>query len=284
MPRTPASRPRSHKPSSKAEARAPRRSLPPLDPLRYAPSAARPVRVKARPMAQQMDIQPHSHAWAQLVFSLSGAVRVSTASSTFIVPPSRAVWIPPGVQHAVTAVELADLRTCYLQEQLLTGADWRASRVLEVSPLLRELAVELSQAPADGAPTRREALLSELLVDELKRARSLPLGVSLPQDARLRRLCEAMLDAPGRHASLQDWAQEVGASARTLTRLFRSELGTSFARWREQLLLAQALAMAARGRPINVIASELGYGSASAFSAMVTRTVGMSPRRFFAAA
>ena len=265
-------------------ARTPRRSLPPLDPSRYAPSAARPVRVKARRLARQVDIYPHSHDWAQLVFSLSGAVRVSTASSTFIVPPSRAVWIPPGVEHAVTAVELAELRTCYLHEPLLKGEAWSQSRVLEVSPLLRELAVELATALDSAAPPHREALLSELLVDELKRARSLPLGVSLPQDARLRRLCEAMLDAPGRHASLQDWAGEVGASARTLTRLFRSELGTSFARWREQLLLAQALAMAARGRPINVIASELGYGSASAFSAMVTRTVGMSPRRFFAAA
>ena len=264
--------------------RQPRRSIPPLDPQRYAPSAERPLRVKARPMAQQVDIHPHRHSWAQLVFSLSGAVRVSTSASTFIVPPSRAVWIPPDVEHAVTAVELADLRTCHLHQDLLQGPDWQSSRVLEVSPLLRELAVELAKSLDEGEPARREALLGELLVDELRQARSLPLGVSLPQDARLRRLCEAMLDAPGRHASLQDWAQEVGASARTLTRLFKSELGTSFARWREQLLLAQALAMAARGRPINVIASELGYGSASAFSAMVTRTVGMSPRRFFAAA
>lgn len=272
-----------HTTPGRPRARAPRRSLPPLDPLRYAPSAERPLRVKARRMARQVDIYPHSHDWAQLVFSLSGAVRVSTASSTFIVPPSRAVWIPAGVEHAVTAVELADLRTCYLHGPLLTGEAWSHSRVLEVSPLLRELSVELAEMLENGTATRREALLSELVLDELRRARSLPLGVNLPKDARLRRLCEAMLDAPGRHASLQDWAQEVGASARTLTRLFRSELGTSFARWREQLLLAQALAMAARGRPINVIASELGYGSASAFSAMVTRTVGMSPRRFFAA-
>ena len=74
---------------------------------------------------------------------------------------------------------------------------------------------------------------------------------------------------------------EAGASPRTLSRLFREQLGTSFAQWRSQLLLAHALTLAARGRPMSHIASELGYASASAFTAMVTRTVGMPPSRFF---
>ena len=50
---------------------------------------------------------------------------------------------------------------------------------------------------------------------------------------------------------------------------------------REQVLLARALTLAARGRPMGVIATELGYASASAFTAMVTRSVGMPPSRFF---
>ena len=78
-----------------------RASLPPLDPMRYAPTPERPLRGKARHMASHMDIQPHWHAWAQLVFSISGAVRVSArgdaSDSSYLVPPSRAVWIPPGV-------------------------------------------------------------------------------------------------------------------------------------------------------------------------------------------
>jgi len=112
----------------------------------------------------------------------------------------------------------------------------------------------------------------------------LALGVALPQDARLRRLCEAMLREPGRHAGLEEWAAEAGASPRTLSRLFREQLGTSFAQWRSQVLLSHALTLAARGRPMSHIAAELGYASASAFTAMVTRTVGMPPSRFFAEA
>jgi AraC-like DNA-binding protein len=47
------------------------------------------------------------------------------------------------------------------------------------------------------------------------------------------------------------------------------------------VLLAKALALAARKRPMAHIAAELGYASASAFTAMVRRSVGQPPRRFF---
>lgn len=274
-----------------AASKAPRQTLPPADPARYAPTRERPLRGKARLMEHQMDIQPHRHDWGQLVFSVTGAVRVSAgrsdAESTYIVPPSRAVWIPGGIVHAVSAIERADLRTLYLLPGLLEQGDaaaWQRCRVLEVSPLLRELVLQLDTRPEGTVEMAREALLRELIVDELRRAQTLRLGVELPKDARLKRLCEAMLDEPARHLSLDDWAAEIGASARTVSRLFRDELGTSFAQWRSQVLLAHALSMAARRKPMSHIAAELGYASASAFTAMVTRTVGMPPSRFFAQA
>jgi AraC-like DNA-binding protein len=270
-----------------------RTSVPAFAPERFAPTPERPLRSKARHLAHQTDIQPHRHDWGQLVFSVTGAVRVGTeggrAAATYIVPPSRAVWIPPGVVHAVTAIEQADLRTLYLWPGLLAGEVWASGRVLEVAPLLRELVLALPSAPdpqpqTTPAEAERQRGIERLILAELQRARPLALGVALPRDARLRRLCDAMLREPGRHAGLDAWAAEVGASPRTLSRLFREQLGTSFAQWRSQLLLAHALTLAARKRPMSHIAAELGYASASAFTAMVTRTVGMPPSRFFAEA
>ncbi|MEJ6000088.1 AraC family transcriptional regulator [Paucibacter soli] len=267
----------------------PRTSLPPLDPLRYAPSLEHPVRAKARLMEHHMDIQAHQHDWGQLVFSISGVVRVNTAHATFLVPPSRAVWIPPRVVHAVTAVQRCDLRTLYLHasagETGRAQGAWADCRVLEVSPLLRELVLQLAIDPEARAlrpqDHARERCIASLVLDELGRASSLRLGVDLPQDARLRKLCEAVLANPVRHAALADWAAEVGASERTISRLFREQLGSSYAQWRSQALLAHALALAARKRPMSLIAAELGYASASAFTAMVKRTVGMPPSKFF---
>ena len=123
-----------------------------------------------------------------------------------------------------------------------------------------------------------------MILDELRRARSLQLGLPLPRPGRLRRVCEAMLDQPLRHADIEGWAAEAATSPRTLSRWFSEELGTSYGQWRQQLLLAKALSMAARKQPMRLIAAELGYASPSAFSAMVTRAVGMPPSRFFAEA
>jgi AraC-like DNA-binding protein len=157
---------------------------------------------------------------------------------------------------------------------------WPACRVLEVSPLLRELVGHLDSAPGIGPASERERRLADLVLDELRCAAPVRLGLALPADKRLRALCEAVLDDPLRHATLDAWAGDAGASARTLARLFRQQLGTTFGEWRQQVRLAKALALAADKRPMNHIATELGYASASAFSAMVRRTVGTTPRRF----
>jgi AraC-like DNA-binding protein/mannose-6-phosphate isomerase-like protein (cupin superfamily) len=267
----------------------------PLDPGRYVPTPARPVRAKARLMAPDSEIQPHSHPWAQVAISVQGVARITASDNTYLVPAWRAVWIPPDVEHTVTVVEAAELRTLYVHQEgddigpgvaPAARAAWQRCRVLEVSALLREVVLQMDIAMDDGAEPdaellARERRLGELALDELRRAAPVRLGIALPADKRLRALCQAVIEDPGRHATIDAWAAESGASPRTIARLFRSELGSSFGPWREQVLLARALTLAAQGRPMAVIAADLGYASASAFTAMVRRSVGEPPGRFF---
>ena len=269
-----------------------------LTPHLFVPSSARPVRAKMRQLRADTQVMPHSHPWAQVAISTQGVIRLTVAQGTYIVPPSRALWIPPGVEHAVTMVEDADLRTLYFHQARgrcgpgvprAEEAPWQQCRVLEVSDLLRALVREMPTTPDDAAPPlsadalRRERHLSALIVDELRRASAVKLGVDLPRDKRLRHLCEAVLADPTRHETLADWACDTGASPRTVARLFRQELGSTFTQWRQQVILAKAVALAAGRLPINQIAAELGYNSPSAFSAMVRRAVGEAPARFLSA-
>lgn len=264
-----------------------------LTPELFVPTTARPVRAKLRWLAADTQVMPHSHPWAQVAISTTGVIRLTVNHGTYIVPPSRALWIPPGVEHAVTMVEDADLRTLYFHQprgRCGPGVPrdqedaWRQCRVLEVSELLRALVREMPTTPDGGpAPTpaelRREQHLSALVRGELARAAAVKLGVDLPQDKRLRHLCEAVLADPTRHETLADWAQDTGASPRTVARLFRSELGSTFTQWRQQVILAKAVSLAAGRMPMGQIAAELGY-SPSAFSAMVRKSVGQPPGRF----
>jgi AraC-like DNA-binding protein/quercetin dioxygenase-like cupin family protein len=281
------------KPSSLTKNSVRRTSVPPLDPMGYAPSHQRPVRAKLRHLAADTDVPPHQHTWAQVAMSSTGVIRMRAGRSTYLVPPSRVLWIPPGVEHAVTVVEAADIRTLYIhQSDNMVGPGctssehevWSQCRVLEASSLLRELVVHLPSQPSTSintSPDARELSLSHLVLDELRHARAVPLGLDLPDDKRLRQLCEAVLADPARWITLESCAHLANASTRTVARLFRSELGSSFGQWRQQVLLSQALVLAAKGKPMAHIAGSLGYASASAFSAMVTRTVGMPPSRFF---
>lgn len=264
-----------------------------LTPHLFVPTAQRPVRAKLRRLAASTRVAPHAHPWAQVAMADQGVVRLRVDGGSFLVPPSHALWIPPGMVHAVTMVDDADLRTLYLYvprgrcgpaaAPAAQAEAWRGARMLEVSPLLRALMQELP-TDADGAPQpagerARERHLSALVRQELARAPTRRLGVDLPRDKRLRQLCEAVLADPARHATLADWARGTGASPRTVARLFRQELATSFAQWRQQVVLAQAVSLAARELPIAQIAAELGYGP-SAFSAMVRRSVGQTAGHF----
>ena len=254
-----------------------------IDPFR--PDRSRPVRVRARAMPADTHFEPHSHAWAQLAYCASGIVQVSADAPdgevTYIVPPSRAVWIAPGARHSVHVVEDAQFRTLYIDASAVPPG-WSGCRVMVVSPLLREL-VQALDAESQGGRTR-EAKLTALVLDEIARADTQPLGVPLPAaqggDKRLRALCEAVLRAPSERATLAQWAADVGASERTMARLFRDELGTSYQQWRQQAILAHALPMLARGMPVSHVAAASGYASDSAFTAMFKSAMGQPPSRF----
>lgn len=242
------------------------------------PTPDRPIRLVARDLDADELLASHRHAWGQVTYALDGVVRVTVGNSTWIVPPQRAIWIPANATHEVTTLERAKLRALYVHADV---APFRGEQceVLDVSSLLRELIVALSLVNA-GEP--REAMLSSLILDELARSRTLPIRVALPEDKRLKLLCEALIADPASPLGLDEWAGRVGASSRTLARLFEKDLGMSFGQWRQQVRLAHAAPLIARGMPLSSVAAELGYASQSAFSAMFKKTFGQSPSVFFA--
>ena len=268
------------------------RSIPVGDTDRFRPDARRPVRLRSRAIAADSHFEPHCHPWAQLAYCASGIVQVTASTRTldsqgdemtYIVPPSRAVWIAPGARHAIHVLQAAELRTLYIDASAAPPG-WQGCRVIVVSALLRELVGALDEAPAQSLAPAREEKIAGLLIDEISRADTMGLGVPLPHaqtgDKRLRALCEAVLRSPAERATLAGWAGDVGASERTLARLFRTELGMSYQRWRQQAVLAHALPLLAQGMAVSHVAAASGYASDSAFTAMFKAALGQPPRAF----
>ncbi len=54
----------------------------------------------------------------------------------------------------------------------------------------------------------------------------------------------------------------------------------SFATWREQACLIEAMARLEEGASISDVSQQLGYAAPSAFTAMFKRALGQSPREY----
>ncbi|WP_242631047.1 AraC family transcriptional regulator [Variovorax paradoxus] len=262
---------------------APVTSVASLTPHLYAPDAVRPLRAKEHFLSADTFVELHQHPWPQLTFSTRGVIRLSTQDGSYIVPPSRAVWVPANMPHSIMLIEDAELRTVYLHAWL--GPPWEKCEVLEISPLLRALMLALDTTP-DGLPPadphapQRERMIAPLLVDELERATQIRIDVPLPTDKRLRQLCEALLRNPADRATLAERAAAIGASERTVARLFRDQLGMSWQQWRQQAVMAHALPLLARGMAVSQVAAASGYATDSAFCAMFKAATGRSPTSF----
>ena len=226
------------------------------------------------------DVLPrHQHARAQLVYASRGVMTVTTPGVAHVVPPERAVWVPGGIEHEIEARSAVAMRTLYVQPDATAGLPADV-RVLNVSTLLRELIVAAVAGPTPYASDSPQARLMGVILDQISSQPVASLGLPMPTETRVLRVVNALLEAPGDDRDLEQWAHQVGASKRTLTRLFRSETGMSFRAWRQQLRIHYALEMLAAGQSVTATAMELGYDSTSAFIVMFKRVLGTTPLQY----
>ena len=207
-------------------------------------------------------IEPHSHARAQLIYATAGTMRVATRDDMWVVMASDVT-----------------MRTLYLRDDAAAFMP-AASRVLSMTPLLRELIVRATELPVQYDENGPAGHVVALILSELKGLQSLPLQLPMPRDPRLNQLCNALLDAPGDQRPLEAWAETINVSARTLARRFQFETGLSFGAWRQQARVLEAMGRLGSGAPVTQVALDLGYDSVSAFSAMFRRASGGSPRQY----
>lgn len=224
---------------------------------------------------------PHHHRRAQLLYAMSGIMLLATSEGTWLVPPDRAFWIPPGVVHGVrsTGGPLA-MRSLFIEPEAMASLP-DACRMVEISPLIRALILEAVDLPVEYDAEGRAGMIMNLLLHEVASLPALPVGLPIPSDRRLADLCRRFVDRPDPHARIDDWCEALGTSRRSFTRLFRNETGMSFAQWRQRACLFAALPRLGAGEAVTTVALDLGYDSVAAFTTMFGRVLGASPSRYF---
>ena len=198
------------------------------------------------------------------------------------VPPQRAVWIPPGVPHAHQAHGPVQMRTLAISTAAAYQPLPASPAVLEVTPLLREIIVALTTG--DGTPytARQRATMEQVALDQLRRVDQLPVGLPTLADDRLRAIDALLRADPADERTLAELGVVVGASERTLSRLFRQETGMTFPQWRIQFRLQHALVLLADRTPVTTTALACGWSNTSAFIETFRRAFGATPGKFYA--
>jgi mannose-6-phosphate isomerase-like protein (cupin superfamily) len=228
-------------------------------------------------------IKPHWHERAQFAFALEGTMRVRTARRSWIVPPSRALWVPARTVHEIQMYGIVRMHSLYVDAANEVGmaAD---CQVLEVSPLLRELIVRAASVVTDNDDSMVQNLVVPLLLAEMRRLRPCALDLPYPVSGDLIELCESLLGMLADADPDMPLYQVRDISQKTLYRRFLQETGISFARWKKQAILLEAVRRLVEGAAVTTVAVDLGYENASSFSAMFRRSLGMAPREFAALA
>ena len=221
----------------------------------------------------------HVHAWGQLVYAASGVMSVATPQAAWLVPPTRAIWVPGGTPHEIKMRGTVAMRTLYL---IPTRDDARlhACRALEVAPLLRELILHIVRIGMLRVGDPAHDRLEGLLLDLLAAGETAPLVLPLPADPRARGFAERLLAEPESITPLAVLARGSGASVRTLQRLFLAETGLSLETWRGRVRMQQAVVSLSAGVPVTQAALDAGYRSVSAFIAAFKRAFGTTPARY----
>jgi AraC-like DNA-binding protein/quercetin dioxygenase-like cupin family protein len=260
-----------------------------------APAAAPTPAVGSAIMVSTFAMRPgsrfdtHAHQVVQLAWARSGVLVVTTGTGDWILPPTRALWIPAGVRHQTAASGSTTMRTLFFDPGPDPGPDpdpgpesgpggWSSPQPVAVGPLVAELIDHLADPALE--PGRR-ARAQAVLLDNLEPVAPTTITAPMPTDSRALDVARALVDNPADPRTLDQWGRHVGASARTLARAFAEDTGVPFARWRTTVRLRAALPHLADGESVTRVAGRVGYATPSAFVAAFRRETGLTPGGYF---
>lgn len=222
----------------------------------------------------------HTHERDQFLAVFGGVVTVSTESGIWVVPPERAVYIPHATLHKIEITDNAFVKSLFIDTSIKFDAPL-SSTVIQISPLVKELILSIFNLPQAFEEEGANGRLVSVVFDQIALLPTEPLYLPTTEEPRVKRILDALYKDPSIQFELARWAKELNVSPRTLTRLFEKELSMSFVRCRHQIRMHAALRGLAAGKPVGVVALDVGYQSQSNFTMLFKRFFGCTPTQYF---
>ncbi|MEL5955253.1 AraC family transcriptional regulator [Streptomyces sp. CLV115] len=220
-----------------------------------------------------------------LLWMYAGAARVQTATEQHRLTTGQGIWIPAGVPYevdveagslAVPVFPAARSRSTVIDRPLRVDfpgswSDWLMYQFARSLGYLRGAADDsglldlvANAHPADPAHGDRGPLPAP----------------PLPTSPEALTVARTLLQNPSHGAGIDELAQSVGVSVRTLQQQFRNETGLPFARWRTTARVAAAASYLDLGHDIGWTGRQVGFSTPAGFTKAFHAYAGVAPGEY----
>jgi AraC-like DNA-binding protein len=221
-------------------------------------------------------VLPIEAGWDQLLYAASGTMTIATPSGSWVIPPSRALWIPDSAPATIVNRFPVAVRSLYFASSL--RALPAVNRAIAVHGLVRELLLHAVRSSPLRLDHRVHSALITVLVDQLHGLPEAPLWLPWPSDQRAVDAAELIANDPTRDLRLV--AGRVGAGRRTLERAFVADTGMTLGGWRRRARILRSLDSLSAGISVTETAISAGYTTPSSYVAAFRQELGQTPRQF----
>ncbi len=220
----------------------------------------------------------HEHEWHQIIYPIRGLLQSSVDEKNFIIPHNGLLFVPAFSRHRSIAITHTEFLAIYLNPSHSVEFQ-TSSKTCLLTLFMKELILTLFNLDEAYSEEMLSRIIS-VLRDQLMIAKSVEIPLLIPADKRLKTIFTHLRNQPASEKTLEHWAQIVGASERTLSRLFAKEFKLSFSLWRQHVRLVLSLPYLEKSTSVQQIALDFGYQSDSAYIHAFKKMFRLTPNQY----
>lgn len=212
-----------------------------------------------------------------LLWQARGAADVRVEGQQRTLTRGHALWIPVGTRHQFTVqANSATIPLFFDSTEIATTL--REPTVIDVNADLRTLM--LVYQVSFHTSVRPEANLARQILSIAEKSQTRPTALPMPSSEPARRVAETLRFNPGDTRSIEELAQSVHTSQRSIERSFRAETGMTLRQWRIRNRMEAAAALLRTETSPDTVALRVGYTNTESFRRVFREHYGATPLEY----
>lgn len=238
----------------------------------------------------RIDSREYKHKKARLLYAEGGIIHVFKATKHWYLPARFYMWIPANTTyHLESTSSRIPLYSFYFKEMADMPSVLSVPNIFLSNDLMREMflfARDWAGGVSKTTNYSKYCLLRAMMAiipDTSSPIDAFPMQHPYPKSEKLKSVARYLNSNIDQSFTIEQIAERFGMSSRSLSRLFKEDMGISYVRFLRAIRIAKALElMSENNYTILEIAIRVGYNELSSFSNIFTRVTGIRPSIYMA--